>query len=79
MKINRLLEITMVLLNRKAITAGELADRFQVSTRTIYRDVDILSVAGVPFQYDIQLSLRCYMDGTTLRALSFDVQYSARE
>lgn len=48
MKINRLLEITMVLLNRKSITAGELADRFQVSTRTIYRDIDVLSVAGVP-------------------------------
>jgi len=48
MKINRLLEITMVLLNRDVVTARELADRFQVSTRTIYRDIDVLSVAGVP-------------------------------
>ena len=48
MKINRLLEITILLLNRGSITAGELAERFQVSTRTIYRDVDVLSTAGVP-------------------------------
>jgi predicted DNA-binding transcriptional regulator YafY len=48
MKINRLLEITILLLNRGSITAGELAERFQVSTRTVYRDVDVLSSAGVP-------------------------------
>jgi len=48
MKINRLLEITILLLNRGSITAGELAGRFQVSTRTVYRDIDVLSSAGVP-------------------------------
>ncbi len=48
MKINRLLEITLILLNRSTITAGELAERFDVSTRTIYRDIDELSSAGVP-------------------------------
>lgn len=48
MKINRLLEITLILLSRGAITARELADRFGVSTRTIYRDVDELSCAGIP-------------------------------
>lgn len=48
MKINRLLEITIILLNRKSVTARELADRFGVSTRTIYRDLDVLSCAGVP-------------------------------
>jgi predicted DNA-binding transcriptional regulator YafY len=48
MKINRLLEITLILLNKKSVTAGELAERFGVSTRTIYRDIDELSVAGVP-------------------------------
>ncbi|MCX8128866.1 MAG: YafY family transcriptional regulator [Clostridia bacterium] len=48
MKINRLLEITIILLNRESITARELSDRFGVSTRTIYRDIDILSSAGVP-------------------------------
>ena len=48
MKINWLLEITIVLLNRGSITARELAERFGVSTRTIYRDIDVLSAAGVP-------------------------------
>jgi len=48
MKINRLLEITLLLLNKGNITARELADRFQVSTRTIYRDIDILSSAEIP-------------------------------
>lgn len=48
MKINRLLEIIILLLNKGTVTAAELADRFQVSVRTIYRDIDILSIAGVP-------------------------------
>ncbi len=48
MKIERLLEIIIILLNKGTITAKELADRFGVSTRTIYRDVDVLSTAGVP-------------------------------
>ena len=48
MKINRLLEISLVLLNKGSVTAKELAERFGVSTRTIYRDVDILSTAGIP-------------------------------
>lgn len=48
MKLNRLLEITTILLNKKATTAKELAERFSVSTRTIYRDIDVLSASGVP-------------------------------
>ena len=48
MKINRLLEITLILLNKSTVTARELAGRFDVSTRTIYRDIDELSSAGVP-------------------------------
>jgi len=48
MQINRLLEIVYVLLRQKTVTAKELAERFDVSQRTIYRDVDTLSVAGIP-------------------------------
>ncbi len=48
MKLNRLLEITTILLNKKTVTASELAERFGVSTRTIYRDIDVLSSSGVP-------------------------------
>jgi len=48
LKINRLLGITIILLNRETVTAKELAERFGVSMRTIYRDIDVLSSAGVP-------------------------------
>lgn len=48
MKMNRLFAITTILLNKGSVTAQELADRFGVSTRTIYRDIDVLSSAGVP-------------------------------
>lgn len=48
MQINRLLEIVYVLLFQKTATARELAERFHVSQRTIYRDVDALSLAGIP-------------------------------
>jgi len=48
MKIDRLLEITIILLNKKNVTAKELADRFEVSIRTIYRDVEALATSGIP-------------------------------
>ncbi|MBN2240171.1 MAG: YafY family transcriptional regulator [Dehalococcoidales bacterium] len=48
MKINRLLEIALLLINKGKTTAGDLAEKFDVSTRTIYRDIDILSTAGIP-------------------------------
>ena len=48
MKIDRLIGIVILLLNRKQVTAGELAEYFEVSERTIYRDVDSLGRAGIP-------------------------------
>ena len=48
MQINRLFEIVYLLLEKKQITAKELAEHFEVSTRTIYRDVETLSGAGIP-------------------------------
>jgi len=48
MKANRLFEILYYLLNNKSVTAGELADRFEVSVRTIYRDIDVISSSGIP-------------------------------
>lgn len=45
---NRLFEILYLLLEKKQITAKELAEHFEVSQRTIYRDIDKLSLAGVP-------------------------------
>lgn len=46
--LNRLIGIIYILLNKGTVTAGELAERFEVSVRTIYRDVEQLSMAGIP-------------------------------
>lgn len=48
MKVNRLFSIVHILLNRKHVTAKELADKLEVSTRTIYRDIETLSMSGIP-------------------------------
>lgn len=48
MKIDRLIGITMYLLNREVVSAKELAERFEVSVRTIVRDIETLSIAGIP-------------------------------
>lgn len=48
MKIDRLVSIIMVLLDRQRIGAHQLADMFEVSLRTIYRDVESISRAGIP-------------------------------
>ncbi|UNK18825.1 YafY family transcriptional regulator [Paenibacillus sp. N3/727] len=48
MKLERLMAITMILLNRRRVQAQELADKLEVSLRTIYRDLESLSLAGIP-------------------------------
>ncbi len=48
MQINRMFEIIYLLLDKKTVTAKELAQRFEVSPRTIYRDIEALSAAGIP-------------------------------
>lgn len=48
MKLDRLIGILSVLLQREQVTAPELAERFEVSRRTINRDVEALCAAGIP-------------------------------
>jgi len=48
MKLDRMLAIVMLLLNRSRVSAKELAERFEVSLRTIYRDVEAINMAGIP-------------------------------
>lgn len=53
MQINRLFEIVYLLLDKKRTTAKELAEHFEVSVRTILRDIETLSAAGIPI-YTLQ-------------------------
>lgn len=48
MKIDRLLGITIYLLNHGRTSAAFLAQHFEVSQRTIMRDMDVLCLAGIP-------------------------------
>lgn len=48
MKIDRLVSIILLLLEKERIGAQELADMFEVSPRTIYRDIDSINMAGIP-------------------------------
>lgn len=53
MKISRLLGILMMLINKKKVTAKQLSEYFEVSVRTIQRDMDTLGIAGIPFYADV--------------------------
>lgn len=48
MKIDRLMGIVTILLQQEKITAPELAERFEVSRRTINRDIEDICRAGIP-------------------------------
>lgn len=48
MQINRLFEIIYILLDKGIVKADELAERFEVSRRTVYRDIELLSQSGIP-------------------------------
>ncbi|MBD2869165.1 helix-turn-helix transcriptional regulator [Paenibacillus arenilitoris] len=48
MRLDRLLGIALELMAKKRVTAAELAAKFEVSIRTVYRDVELINQAGIP-------------------------------
>ena len=50
MKIDRLIGVLSILLQEEKVTAPELAERFEVSRRTINRDIEDLCKAGIPIR-----------------------------
>ena len=48
MRIDRLVSIIMILLDKERIGSQELAEIFEVSPRTIYRDIETINMAGIP-------------------------------
>ncbi|MEC0230252.1 helix-turn-helix transcriptional regulator [Paenibacillus alba] len=48
MKLERLISITYALLNHEVLSASELAEKYRVSQRTIYRDIEAICAAGIP-------------------------------
>jgi predicted DNA-binding transcriptional regulator YafY len=48
MKLERLISMIFKLLNHEVLSASMLAEEFQVSPRTIYRDIDVICAAGFP-------------------------------
>lgn len=53
MQESRLFQIVYYLLDKGQATAPELAARLEVSVRTIYRDIDALSAAGIPVYAEV--------------------------
>lgn len=47
---DRLFQLVQILRNKRLVTARELAERLEVSDRTIYRDIQDLSLSGVPVE-----------------------------
>ena len=48
LKLERLVSIIYKLLNHEVLSASTLAEEYQVSPRTIYRDIDVICAAGFP-------------------------------
>lgn len=79
MKADRLISILMLLQMHKQLTANELAERLEVSVRTIYRDIESLSSLGIPIFTDRGVNGGIKLLGdykTTLNGINKDELYS---
>lgn len=72
-KFDRITAILIHLQSKRLVTAQELSDRFEVSLRTIYRDIESLNNAGVPILGEIGVGYSM-MDGYRLPPIMFSQQ-----
>lgn len=55
---DRLFQLVQILRNKRLVTARELAERLEVSERTIYRDMQDLSLSGIPLEGEAGVGYR---------------------
>src|SRR5215510_9938380 len=69
---DRLFQIVQLLRSRRLTTAAYLAGELEVSTRTVYRDVEDLIASGVPIEGEAGVGYRM-QNGFELRPMTFTV------
>src|SRR6478752_2689172 len=69
-RFDRIIAIFIQLQSKRVITAQEIADRFEVSLRTIYRDIRSLEEAGLPIVSEVGVGYSM-MDGYRLPPVMF--------
>jgi len=53
-RIDRLISVLTTLQSKKFVTADYIADKYEISVRTVYRDIKALGEIGVPIDYEPQ-------------------------
>ena len=61
-RIDRLFGILTLLQSKKYVTAERIADKFQISVRTVYRDIKALSEQGIPVSFEQPKDTLSYKD-----------------
>ena len=69
-RLTRLLQIAITLQSRQVITAKELSEKFEISIRTVYRDIRALEQAGIPVYAEAGVGYSV-ADGYSLPPLNF--------
>jgi predicted DNA-binding transcriptional regulator YafY len=70
-RIDRLFGILILLQSKKHVSAETIADRFQISVRTVYRDVKALAEQGIPLSFETNKGY-CIVQGYFLPPVSFN-------
>lgn len=72
-RVDRLFSILTLLQSRKYVTAEKIAEKFDMSIRTVYRDLKALCESGVPISFEPKKGY-CIVEGYFLQPLSFSTE-----